>query len=163
MKKLFAIGLVICMVLSIIVVGVSLAEGPPVGAGAAKMSLWNSTGEENSGYTIEGGAMKIDDGPYGFVILNTDASGNLIVQFSLKGATPNKNFKLYVNQVLDGVIQGSNEVGELTTNNQGNGNAHFHLSRWVDADRFWVSAMELPTPYYPIHGLMLRSEAVVLD
>ena len=131
-----------------------------------QMPLWNSTGEAGVGYTCAGGALKTDDGPYGFVILNTDASGMLIVEFALKDATANADFKLYVNQVdVDGPckINFPNIVGELTTNDQGNGNAHFYLPRWVDADKFWVSAMELPMPYYPIHGLMLRSEAVVLD
>ena len=162
MKKLFYL----IVVIAIIAGGVSLANEAPIGAGAAKMPLWNSTGEAGVGYTCAGGALKTDDGPYGFVILNTDASGMLIVEFALKDATANADFKLYVNQVdVDGPckINFPNIVGELTTNDQGNGNAHFYLPRWVDADKFWVSAMELPMPYYPIHGLMLRSEAVVLD
>ena len=131
------------------------------------MPLWNSTGEAGVGYTCAGGALKTVDGPYGFVILNTDASGGLIVEFVLKNATPSANFQLYINQVkieeFTCTIKTPNMVDELTTDSQGDGNAHFYLPRWVDADKFWVSAMELPMPYYPIHGLMLRCEAVVLD
>ena len=165
MKKI-AIGLAIVMVLSMIASGVAFAKGPPAGAGAGKMPLWNSTGEVNVGYTCAGGALKTTDGPYGFVILNTNASGKLVVEFALKGATPNATFNLYINQVdiANGcTIQTPNLKGQLTTNGRGNGNAHFNLPRWVDADKFWVSAMELPMPYYPIHGLMLRSESVLLD
>lgn len=131
------------------------------------MPLWNSTGEAGVGYTCAGGALKTVDGPYGFVILNTDASGGLIVEFVLKNATPSADFQLYINQVkieeFTCMIKTPNMVDELTTDSQGDGNAHFNLPRWVDADKFWVSAMELPMPYYPIHGLMLRCEAVVLD
>ena len=135
---------------------------------AAKMPLWNSTGETGVGYTCADGALKTVDGPYGFVILNIDCISNmLIVEFVLEGATANEEFKLYVNQVdVDGTctIKSPNMVGELTTDDQGNGNAHFDLTHWVDADKFWVSAMQLPMPYYPIDGrLLLRSEAVVLD
>jgi hypothetical protein len=139
---------------------------------AEKMPLWNSTGEADVGYTCAGGALKTVEGPYGFVILNIDASDRLIVEFVLEGATANKDFKLYINQVdVNGTtctIKSPNMVGELTTDHQGNGNAHFNLPHWVDADKFWVSAMELPMPYYdPItkipNGLMLRSEAVALD
>jgi len=151
MKKLFYL----IVVIAIIAGGVSLAQEAPIGAGAAKMPLWNSTGEANVGYACADGALKTDDGPYGFVILNTDASGMLIVEFALKGATPNTVFTLYVNQIVDGNCTFPNMVGTLTTNDQGNGNAHFNLPRRVDADKFWVSAMELV--------LNLRSEAVVLD
>jgi hypothetical protein len=152
MKKLIAIGLVISMVLSIIVVGVSLAEELAVGAGAAKEPLWDSRG-----HTVEGGATMTNDA-YGFVILNTDESGELIVQFALKGATANAVFRLYVNQIVNSVIQRPNEVGSLKTNGQGNGNAHFNLSREVGADKFWVTAHDP----YPC-TLVLRSKAVVLD
>lgn len=164
MKKVIAIALVVVLVLTLSASAVFAA--PPEGAGATKMPLWNSTGEAGVGYTCAGGALKTTDGPYGFVILNTNASGELIVEFALKGATPNATFNLYVNQVdiANGcTIQTPNLKGQLTTNGRGNGNAHFNLPRWVDADKFWVSAMELPMPYYPIHGLMLRSESVVLD
>jgi len=135
----------------------------------AKMLLWNSTGEVGVGYTCAGGAVKIDEGPYGFVFFNIDASNMLFVEFVLEGATANANFKLYINQVdVDGttcMIKSPNMmVDELTTDGQGNGNAYFNLPHWVDADKFWVSAMQLPMPYYPIDGrLLLRSEAVVLD
>lgn len=163
MKKIIAIGLVISMVLSIIVVGVSLAKKPPVGAGAAKMPLWNS-----ADYTNDGGASDTSDGPFGFVILNTNASGELIVNFVLKGATANADFILYVNRVKGGTIQTPNKISVitndvgvvLTTNSQGNGNAHFIIPSLDETDKFWVSAMELPVPY---NGQMLRSEAVVLD
>lgn len=147
----------------VLTLGTTVAfAAPPEGAGAAKMPLWNSTGESRVGYTCDGGAIKTDDGPYGFVILNTNASGELIVEFALKGATQNTTFDLYVNQVdTDGgcSIQTPNLKGQLTTNRKGNGNAHFTLSRWAEADKFWVSAME--PPYST--GLNLRSEAVVLD
>jgi len=179
MKKLSYL-IVLALILGLVLTGCSLLSNisqvpatsqtkvKPTGnlAGAAKMPLWDSTGEAGVGYTCAGGALKINDGPYGFVILNTDASGKLIVEFALKNATANADFKLYVNQVdIDNTctIKFPNIVGELTTNGQGNGNAHFDLPRWVGADNFWVSAMELPMPYYPIHGLMLRSETVVLD
>ena len=164
MKKV-AVVLAICLVLRVIAGGVVFAKGPPTGAGAAKMPLWNSTGEAGVGWTCEGGALKTDDGPYGFVILNTNASGELIVEFALKGATEKATFDLYVNQVdIDNgcTFRPVSErlVGQLTTNGRGNGNAHFNLPRWADADKFWVSAMELPKPY---SGQCLRSQPVVLD
>ena len=164
MKKV-AIVLTICMVLSILGGGVVFAKGgPPTGAGAAKMPLYNSTGEKDVGWTCASGALKTDEGPYGFVILNTNTSGELIVEFALKGAIENATFDLYVNQVdtINGcTIQAPNLKGELTTNGRGNGNAHFNLPRWANADRFWVSAMEQTVP--PYSGQCLRSVAVVLD
>lgn len=159
MKKLIAIGLVISMVLSIIIVGVSLAKGPPEGAGAAKMPLWNSPGfDDADGATTT-------DVAYGFVILNTNASGELIVNFVLKGATANADFILYVNRVKGGTIQAPNKISEitndvgvvLTTNSQGNGNAHFIIPSLDETDWFWVSAIDFDS------GQKLRSVAVALD
>jgi len=155
MKKLFYLIVVIAIIAS----GVSLAQEAPIGAGAAKMPLWNSTGENNVGYICAVGALKTDDGPYGFVILNTDASGMLIVQFALKGATPNAVFTLYINQIVDDNCTFPNMVGTLITNGQGNGNAHFNLPHLVNADKFWVSAIDWDS----VQILKLRSVAIVLD
>ena len=147
MKKLIAIGLVISIALSIIIVGVSLAKD---GAGAAKMPLWDSRD-----FTYDGGAVTTDDA-YGFVILNTNASGELIVNFVLKGAAADAVFKLFINQVNgSGIVDQT--TSELTNNSQGNGNAHFNLTRLVNANKFWVSAIDF------VSGQKLRSVAVVLD
>ena len=153
MKKLIAIGLVISMVLSIIVVGVSLAEAPPVGAGAAKRTLWLS-------YKFDfcDGAVDKDDA-YGFVILNTDASGKLIATFALKGATANVEYDLFVFQVDASCDRWGEWEQTLTTNNQGNGNTTLHLEIVPGTVKFWATARYHNGTSYE----MLRSEAVYLD
>lgn len=153
MKKL-AIVLALCMASSIVVGGVVFA-GKPAGSGAGKASLYDS-----EGYTCLGGASETTGPTYGFVILNTNASGDLIVQVALKGATANATYDIWVNQDPGACpLDFPTAPGALTTNDDGNGNAHVKIARYVDATNFatnfWVSAVG--------GGQVLRSTAVVLD
>jgi len=153
MKKLIAIGLVIIMVLSIIVIGVSLAKE---GAGAAKSILWLSFDKDD----CDGAVVKEE--AYGFVILNTDASGKLIATFALKGATANVEYELWVFQVNENCerLLPYGE-GSLTTNNQGNGNGSLQMEVIDGAVRFWATAVYRGATRPDDEKL--RSEAVVLD
>lgn len=160
MKKL-AIAVALCMVLSMVVGGVVFAGNPTTGAGAQKCTLYNS-----AGYTPGGGASDTSTPTRSFVILNTDANGNLIAQIALKKVTAG-TYDVYINHVLLGVIiyqdnSPSGAIATLSTNAQGNGNAHYNVPAAVDAagnraTDFWVSVIDW------VSGTTLRTTAVMLD
>ena len=158
MKKVLRV-LIIALALVGIMVVPALAGRPP-GAGAAKLPLLNSPGEKDLGWKWCEGAINQIGPTVGFVILNTNASGDLIVQVSLKGV-PNETYDIYVNQVNDACVSVSGGIrGTLTVNVRGNGNAHVQVPRIEDAEYFWVSAMERPLG---LGQLAFRSTAIVLD
>ncbi len=147
MKRLAILAVV---VLTVMVAGTALA-GPPPGAGAGKAPLYNS-----GSFSCSAGAGATSGPTYGFVILNTNARGDLIVQVSLKGATPNATYDIWVNQHPGACpLSAATAPGALTTNSRGNGNAHVKLLRVGSATHFWVSAVG--------GGQVLRSTAVELD
>lgn len=149
MKKV-AIVLSVCILLSILASGVAFANGPE-GSGAGKSPLYDSIG-----YTCDGGALDTTGTTYGFVILNTNSSDDLIVQVALKGATPDAMYDIWVNQHPGACpLPEPTAPGALTTNGQGNGNAHVKVARVDGATHFWVSATG--------GSQVLRSTAVVLD
>ena len=150
MKKIIIIALVLAVVASLSIGSVVLAD-KPAGSGAGKAFLYNS-----NAFTCEAGATDMRDGPYGFVIMNTNASGKLIVQVALKGATPNATYDIWVNQWPGACPLSSPTAPEvLTTNGKGNGNAHVMIDRNATATNFWISAVG--------GGQVLRSTSVVLD
>ena len=124
----------------------------PVGVGAGKAALYNTVRD----FTCELGATDLSYGPYGFVVMNTNARGDLIVQVSLKGATPGAMYDIWVNQHPGACPLSSPTAPEaLTANRRGNGNAHLKVPRVEGATGFWISAVG--------GGQVLRSTAVVLD
>lgn len=152
MKKL---AVVLVLVLAVSVAGTALAA--PNGAG--KAPLYDSVE-----FTCSGGATATDGPVYGFVVLNTNGKPglkavemkDLIVQVSLKGATPNATYDIWVNQDPGACPLGSlTATGALVTNGEGNGNAHVTVTRVAGAANFWVSAVG--------GGQVLRSTAVPLD
>ena len=102
-------------------------------AGAGKASLYNS-----DPYTCSGGASDTSGATYGFAVLNTTNNGIVIAEVSLKGATPNSTYDIYVNQDPDGCPTVA--TGTLTTNSQGNGNANVKVPAVSTATKYWVSA-----------------------
>ena len=148
MKKI-AIVLVFCIVVGAIAGGVAMAEKPP-GSGASKALLYDSVPS-----TCADGATDLSDGPYGFVILNTNANGNLSAQFVLKGALPDTHYQVWVNQYPGG-CPGVSLIA-ITTNGEGNGNFHISVPRLEGATNFWVSAVSYSSPLQ-----VLRSPSVVL-
>ena len=133
-----------------IVVGTMYAQ-PPAGAGAGKASLYDS-----DPCTYPGGASDTSGPTYGFVIINTNDSGDLIVEVALKGAIANATYDVWVNQYPGGCpLSSPTDPGAITTNKKGNGNAHVEIKRVVGATNFWVSAVG--------GGQVLRSTAVELD
>ena len=149
MKKTLRV-LVIALALVGIMVVPALA-GPPAGAGAGKAPLYDS-----SGFTCPGGAFATEGPTFGFVIMNTNARGDLIVQVSLKGATPDATYNIWVNQDPGTCpLSLPTAPDALTTNGRGNGNVHVKVLREAGADNFWVSADG--------GGPVLRSTAVTLD
>ena len=160
MKKV-AIAIAVCMVMSIVVSGVVFAGNPNTGAGAQKCTLYDSVP-----YTEAGGASDTSNPTRSFVILNTDNSGNLIVQIALK-KVPTGTYDVYINQVFGVVIVHQDKTvgvgGTLptfSTNAKGNGNAHYNVPVFVDTagnrtTHFWVTVRK--------GAVMLRSQAVMLD
>lgn len=147
MHKLLAVVVIVAVVASLMVAPV-MAKGP---VGAGKASLYDS-----GPFTCSEGATVTSGPTFGFVILNTNASGDLIVQVALKGATPGATYDIWVNQYPGTCPLGASTApGALTTNIKGNGNAHVKIARHDDATNFWISAVG--------GGQVLRSTAVVLN
>jgi hypothetical protein len=124
----------------------------PTGAGAGKAQLFDTA----AGFTCPLGATDTSGPAFGFAVLNTDANGDLIVQVSVKGGTRNSTYDIWVNQDPGACpLAVPTAPGALTTNGQGNGNAHVTISRVAGATNFWVSAVG--------GGQVLRSTAVTLN
>jgi len=122
----------------------------PVKNGAGKGSLYDS-----GGYTCMGGAADVSGETFGFVIMNINGKGDLIIEVSLKGATPDETYDIWVNQTPGTCPLGSPTApGALTTNGKGNGNVKVKLEAVDGATNFWVSAVG--------GGQVLRSVAVEL-
>jgi len=142
--------LVFLVVLMVAALGGAAVAQPPAGAG--KAPLFNS-----EAYTCPAGAGATTGPRYGFVVMNTNARGDLIVQVSVKRAEPNTTYDIWVNQDPGACpLASATSVGALTTNRMGNGNAHLVVPRVAGATHFWVSVTggEL---------VVLRSMAVELD
>jgi len=122
----------------------------PVKNGAGKAPLYDS-----NPYTCDGGAGDLSGETYGFVVMNINGKGDLIVEVSLKGATPNETYDIWVNQNLGACPLSSPTAPDaLTTNKKGNGNVKVKLPAVDGATNFWVSAVG--------GGQVLRSVAVEL-
>ena len=151
MKKL---AIVIALVLVAATMAATALAQRPVGAGAGKAFLYEAPDRDQ--YTCADGAIDLTDGPYGFVVMNTNARGDLIIEVSLKGATPDAAYDIWVNQYPGACpLSSPTSAAALTTNRRGNGNAHLKVPRVEGATNFWISAVG--------GGLVLRSTAVVLD
>ena len=135
--------------------GTALAEMKP-GSGAGRVLLFESTL-----FSCQDGASDTSGRPFGFVVMNTNRKGDLIVQVSLKRAQPNQTYDIWVNQATvetDPVsceLSATTALAALKTNRMGNGNAMVKVPKVAGASRFWVSATSAT--------LMLRSTAVTLD
>jgi len=149
MKKL---AIVVALVLVAAIMTATALAQRPVGAGAGKAALYDTV----LGFTCELGATDLSDGPYGFVVMNTNARGDLIIEVSLKGATADATYDIWVNQYPGACpLSSPTAPGALTTNGRGNGNAHLKVPKVEGATTFWISAVG--------GGQVLRSTAVVLD
>lgn len=147
MKKIIVMALALVLVLTL-GTSVALAKSP---TGAGKAPLYNS-----EGCLCASGAADTTGPTFGFVVLNTNSNGDLIVEVSLKGATPNTSYDIWVNQDPGGCpLDTPTAPSALTTNAQGNGNAHIKVARLAGATNFWASAVG--------GDQVLRSTVVVLD
>lgn len=123
---------------------------PLVKNGAGKASLYDS-----SLFTCEGGASDVSGETYGFVVMNINGKGYLVIEVSLKGATPNETYNIWVNQDPGACpLSTPTAPSALTTNGKGNGNAKVKLEAVDGATNFWISAVG--------GGQVLRSVAVEL-
>ena len=117
-RKVFSILLVLVLVLSfslVMAAPVAAAKGPPLGA--VKLVLF----ERETDYDPN------DEGTgdqAGWAIANTNADGTLIVETHLDNGEPDTTFFVFV-KINKKWLQA--DVGELTTNRQGKGNAHLEL------------------------------------
>ena len=110
--------------ISLLLVAVSLLPGSVAASAATKVDLVQDV--------ASGGVGTLDMlGPtgYGFVNFNQDANGDLRLTVSLKNAEPNTNYHgvFLVCGPTHASACGFLDVGELTTNGQGNGNATLKL------------------------------------
>ena len=154
MKNLAKV-LMVCLALALAFSGVAAAGGPPPGAGAGKAPLYWS-----EAYDCSWGALDTCGPTYGFAVMNTNGNGRLIVEVSVKGGSPNATYDIWVNQYpCNCPLSSPTAPGALTTNGQGNGNAHLNIPSldcncW-DNTIVWVSVVG--------GGQMLRSTAAILD
>ncbi len=151
MKRLLVVVMVLVLVLG--VTQAALAKGPkkPVGSGARKVELYNS-----ETFTCAEGATEVTGDAFGFVVLNSNRAGDVIVVVSLKGATPEADYDIWVNQDPGACpLAEATEIGALHTNEEGNGNATVKILKVAGATHFWVSAVG--------GEQVLRSTAVALD
>ena len=119
-------------------------------AGAGKAPLY---GPADPGFTCPGGAFPVGN-VMGFAVINTTGNGMLQVQVSVKGGAPNAVYDVWVNQDPGACpLAVPTAPGALTTNGQGNGNAHVQVPAVAGATKYWVSAVG--------GGQVLRSVAVV--
>jgi hypothetical protein len=144
MKKIF-LGLLL------IIFALAVVE-PASAAGSGKAPLYNAP----SNFICPAGAQPGTVNPtYGFVVMNINHNGNLIIEVSLKGATPNATYDIWVNQDPGQCpLDVPTSPGALSTNRNGNGNAHLKIPAHLGAINYWVSAVG--------GGQVLRSTALNL-
>jgi hypothetical protein len=142
MKKLLIVTLAVAVLLVLLTV--------PAFAKAGKAPLYNAP----TNFACPAGAQPAAGDPtFGFVVINATGNGKLQVEVSLKGATPNAKYDIWVNQSPGACpLNGPTASAALKTNKQGNGNAHFQVTKVASATEFWVSAVG--------GGQVLRSTAV---
>lgn len=151
MKRLLIVVIVVVLALSL--TQAALAKGPkkPVGSGARKVPLYST-----ETFTCSEGATDLTGDVFGFVNLNTNRSGDVIVVVSLKAATPDADYDIWVNQDPGGCpLEEATEVAALHTDEDGHGNVNVKVEKVAGATHFWVSVVG--------GGLVLRSQAVQLD
>ena len=151
MKRLLIVAIVVLLALSL--TEAALAKGPkkPVGTGARKVPLYNT-----ETFTCSEGATDLTGDVFGFVNLNTNRSGDVIVVVSLKAATPDADYDIWVNQDPGGCpLEVATELAALHTDEDGYGNVNVKVEKVAGATHFWVSVVG--------GGLVLRSQAVQLD
>ena len=118
-RKIFSVLFALVLVLSFSLVTaapVMAAKGPSLGA--VKLPLF----EREPGYDSE--APGTGD-QAGWAIANTNADGTLIVETHLDNGAPSMTFFVFVK--INGTWLEA-DVGQLTTNRQGKGNAHAELN-----------------------------------
>jgi hypothetical protein len=149
MKKCYVIA---SGILILALTTISLAYNQQ-GSGAKLSPLFNSDPA-----TCSDGALSTSGSTFGFVILNTNANGEVIAQVSVRDGVPDTTYSIWINQ--DPGDCPTLPTATLTTNGHGNGEAHVVKARLSAATRFWVSAQEEP---YAAGKQILRSIAVALD
>lgn len=118
----------ILLILVLALAGLAVAPAFAQAAGATKIQIRDQT--QNG--------IGPNDPVIGFVVYNQDPNGRLIIEVSLKGAVPNAILTVElvtVGTVTHGGITPEpgghsgwrNPLGPISTNNQGNGNAHFFV------------------------------------
>lgn len=143
---------VLIVILTLAVLLIVLAV--PALAKAGKAPLYNAV----SNFTCPAGAQPASGDPtFGFVVINKTRNGKLgaklQIEVSLKGATPNATYDIWVNQDPGACpLGGPTAPGALKTNGKGNGNAHVQVPIVSGATHFWVSAVG--------GGQVLRSTAL---
>ncbi len=134
MKKV-AIVAIVGLLIAALAVPVVAKRKPP--RGAHKARLFNS-----EPYDCAQGATDRTDGPYGFVVMNLNRKGRLIVLISVKRATPGTRYDIYVNQDPGACpLAEPTAEGRLRTNRRGMGNALLRVPAVEGATNFWVSVV----------------------
>lgn len=130
------------------------------GNGAGKATLYDVTATKGA-WDCVAGATNTTVPTKGFVVMNINANGELIVTVSIKGGLPDATYDIWLEQnpgtCPPGTSTPSNPAA-LITNGEGNGNAHFTVTPVAGAENFWLSAW---TPAGSLTGThVLRSTAL---
>jgi hypothetical protein len=148
MRRLL-LSLTLALTLSAVGAGSALAEAPE---GAQKAPLFgpNPQGDCETG---AGATPKT----FGFAVLNTPGNEmTLSGEVALKRATRETTYRVVAEQVIFARECAETEVGNITTNKEGNGDLHFSTERIPLATRFWVAIRREVTNTY-------ASPAIELD
>ena len=131
---------------------ISAFGAPALGASPVKGPLYDSP-SYTPGVTCPNGADDTSGPVFGFAVISNAANGQLQVQVSVKGGTPDSAYDIWVNQDPGACPLGAPTApAALVTNANGNGNAHVVIDAVPGATAFWVSAVG--------GGQVLRSTAV---
>ena len=144
---------VIVVLLPLSLTEAALARGfkKPAGAGARKVPLHNT-----EAFTCSEGAPDLTGDEFEFVNPNTNWSGDVSVAVSLKAATPDSGYDIWVNQAPGGCpLEEATQVAALHTDENGYGNVNVKVEKVAGAARFWVSAVG--------GNLVLLSRAIQMD
>jgi hypothetical protein len=145
---------VFAMLAAVVTMAVAVTASAAGPGGAGKSPIYDSG---FFGWTCATGAVTTDVPTFGFVVLNTNAGGDLIAEVVLQGARPDATYYVFVNQSPGDCPTPAS--GTITTNGQGNGSGHFVEPRNPTATSFWISALTFGQPV----AQGIHSQAVVLN
>ena len=108
---------------TLVVAGITAGVAAAGGSGSGKFPL---LGPDGNAFCDGSGVLSGQDLGFGFAVINAPSNGTVSATVSAKALTPNTTYNVLL---IQGVADCFTPDTTLTTNGQGNGNAH-----WSEAD-----------------------------